>query len=104
MDTLPKSRVGSFGYVAPEVLLNKKNVDTRKADCWSVGVILYQLLFGEHPFEKPSDQEEGSVKRTLHRIIEVPFFGSMCSLTCPVPAAVLSTVVSMFAFPCECLY
>ena len=73
LDTLPKSRIGSFGYVAPEVLLNKKDVDTRKADCWSVGVILYQLLYGEHPFERPSDQEEGSVKRTLHRIVQVHF-------------------------------
>ena len=30
-----------------------------------------QLLFGEHPFEKPADVEEGSVKRTLHRILKV---------------------------------
>lgn len=89
---------------APEVLLNKKDIDKGKADCWSIGVILYQvepqlmlwdhclcntshstrqhihpanidvpvqLLFGEHPFEKPADVEEGSVKRTLHRILKV---------------------------------
>ena len=91
---------------APEVLLNKKDIDNRKADCWSIGVILYQvepqlvvlgspvpqqhlslhtpastslqticspvqLLFGEHPFEKSADVEEGSVKRTLHRILKV---------------------------------
>ena len=30
-----------------------------------------QLLFGEHPFEKAADVEEGSVKRTLHRILKV---------------------------------
>jgi serine/threonine protein kinase len=56
---------------APEILLNKRDADQRKADCWSVGVMLYQLLFGEHPFEKPSDLEEGSVKRSLHRILKV---------------------------------
>ncbi|CAL8472199.1 g11741 [Coccomyxa elongata] len=72
-DHLPKSRVGSFGFVAPEVLLNKKDVNQKKADCWSVGIILYQLLYGEHPFEKPSDQEEGSVKRTLDRIVKVQY-------------------------------
>lgn len=94
LDTLPKSRIGSFGYVAPEVLLNKKDVDTRKADCWSVGVILYQLLFGEHPFERPSDQEEGSVKRTLHRIVQVHLF---CSCVFP-----LST--SMHLLLCLRLY
>ncbi|CAL5220740.1 g2799 [Coccomyxa viridis] len=73
LDTVPKSRVGSFGFVAPEVLLNKKDIDKRKADCWSIGVILYQLLFGEHPFEKTADVEEGSVKRTLHRILKVEY-------------------------------
>ena len=52
------------------MLLNKKDVNQKKADCWSVGIILYQLLYGEHPFEKPSDQEEGSVKRTLDRIVK----------------------------------
>lgn len=56
---------------APEMLLNKKDVDTKKADSWSIGVMLYQLLFGEHPFEKPVDLEEGSVKRTLQRILKV---------------------------------
>ena len=33
--------------------------------------MLYQLLLGEHPFEKPVDLEEGSVKRTLQRILKV---------------------------------
>ena len=53
------------------MLLNKKDVDQKKADAWSVGVMLYQLLLGEHPFEKPVDLEEGSVKRTLQRILKV---------------------------------
>ena len=33
--------------------------------------VAVQLLFGEHPFEKAADVEEGSVKRTLHRILKV---------------------------------
>ena len=53
------------------MLLNKKDVDQKKADAWSIGVMLYQLLLGEHPFEKPVDLEEGSVKRTLQRILKV---------------------------------
>ena len=28
---------------APEVLLNKKDVDKHQSDCWSIGVILYQV-------------------------------------------------------------
>ena len=44
-----------------------KSSDVHLADGW----LSMQLLFGEHPFEKAADVEEGSVKRTLHRILKV---------------------------------
>jgi len=40
---------GSIDYVAPEVLL-KKSYDGFTADCFSLGVVLYTLLFAEFPF------------------------------------------------------
>lgn len=43
---------GSLLYMAPEKLLNQK-YDAR-VDLWSVGVIMYECLFGRTPFLNPS--------------------------------------------------
>jgi serine/threonine-protein kinase len=41
--------IGSPPYMAPEQLRSSKYIDAR-ADIWSVGVVLYELLTGAHPF------------------------------------------------------
>jgi len=55
--------IGTFHYISPERLLGK-TADGR-ADIWSVGIILYQLLSGRLPF--PGDDPA-----TLHRVIREP--------------------------------
>ena len=45
--------VGTPEYVSPEVL--KDEPATAAADCWGVGVILFQLLSGRLPFSAPSE-------------------------------------------------
>jgi serine/threonine protein kinase len=43
------SAVGTLAYIAPEALQGQE-VDVR-ADIWSFGVILFEMIAGQHPFE-----------------------------------------------------
>ncbi len=47
--TSPHAVLGSPAYMAPEQIRSSKNVDQR-ADIWSVGVLLYELVSGNCPF------------------------------------------------------
>ncbi len=49
-----KTKVGTCYYLAPEIL---KGRYTEKCDIWSLGVILYVILFGEQPFDAETDHQ-----------------------------------------------
>jgi len=51
-------RCGKSAYMAPEVYHDNTCYDGRKADIWSLGVILFVMLIGTHLFNKPSLNDE----------------------------------------------
>jgi serine/threonine protein kinase len=56
--------LGTFHYIAPERL--KGEDSDGRADIWSVGVMLYEMLTGELPFK-------GSDVSSLYRVIHEPY-------------------------------
>jgi serine/threonine-protein kinase len=56
--------LGTFHYIAPERL--KGEPSDGRADIWSVGVMLYEMLTGELPFK-------GSDVSSLYRVIHEPY-------------------------------
>ena len=49
---MAKTMLGSPIYMAPEVLKGEQY--TIKADIWSLGVVLYEMIYGDCPFKSNS--------------------------------------------------
>jgi serine/threonine protein kinase len=48
---------GTPGYMAPEMIRNTKGYDAMKSDIWACGVILFIMLAGFPPFQKPDSSD-----------------------------------------------
>lgn len=61
--------IGTVGYMAPEVLLEKPY--NRSCDVWSIGIITYLLLCGCLPFDDEKSEKE-IIKQTLYNPVPYP--------------------------------
>jgi tRNA A-37 threonylcarbamoyl transferase component Bud32 len=62
---------GTLNYMAPEVLLNMRgarNICDKSVDIWSIGILAYLLISGNHPFDSKKSNEN-----ILNRIINGKF-------------------------------
>jgi serine/threonine-protein kinase len=50
----PSSLSGTPGYIAPEQIRGDKNRVDQRADIFAMGVVLYEILTGQHPFDAPT--------------------------------------------------
>lgn len=75
MDTI----VGTPFYMSPEILNEKKY--NQNTDIWSLGIILYELIYGMHPFKYCSNLDD--LKDTLNQnnILFLPYNKNKVVLT-----------------------
>ncbi|KAI5948772.1 hypothetical protein KGF57_005170 [Candida theae] len=70
---LMKTSCGSPCYAAPELVLTQSPYEGRKADVWSLGVILYAMLSGYLPFDDDPENEDGAdIIKLYHYICKTP--------------------------------
>jgi serine/threonine protein kinase len=66
---LAQTMLGSPIYMAPEVITGE--VYTMKADIWSLGVVLFEMVYGKCPFNESSIAKLIQILQTQE--LEVPF-------------------------------
>jgi serine/threonine protein kinase len=55
-DRLRKTLCGTLDYISPEVA--ERSYYDNKIDCWSIGVLIYEMLVGSPPFEQKAQKYE----------------------------------------------
>ncbi|GLD98240.1 hypothetical protein PINS_up006937 [Pythium insidiosum] len=65
--TRPRRRtmVGTPGYIAPERVLRVDDPPTSAVDVFSLGILLYQVLVGQHPFSSAGRQRRLTIDASL---------------------------------------
>lgn len=58
-DSAPQTQIGTALFTAPEIFTNVQGqaYDAEAADLWSCGIVLFVMLFGQHPFLASEDPD-----------------------------------------------
>jgi serine/threonine protein kinase len=68
-DGLAQTWLGTPLYMAPEMFKNKEGYDS-KADIWSLGIVMYEMLVGEPPIKAQRRDEIPSAQKNLKAMPE----------------------------------
>ncbi|EPX74301.1 CAMK protein kinase Ppk27 [Schizosaccharomyces octosporus yFS286] len=75
-----QSEYGSPEYAAPEVYLGIAH-DGYKADCWSLGILLFAMMEGRLPFDAVppfEDEPQVRIKRYVQRLVRLSYSWIRC--------------------------
>jgi len=70
---LLKTKCGTLPYMAPEIFdADKKGYRGELVDVWSCGIILYLMLFGEHPWSEAMELDPRFELWSQRRVFPIP--------------------------------
>ncbi|CAD8190335.1 unnamed protein product [Paramecium pentaurelia] len=71
---LTSQGLGTYWYLPPECFMEQPNIQiSTKVDVWSIGVILFEMVFGRKPFGEGMSQERIAQERVILNSFQVKF-------------------------------
>jgi serine/threonine protein kinase len=82
--------VGTPLYMAPESLL--QNTYSYKSDIWSLGVVLFEMLYGKTPFYSPDETQLKKKLKEYETHSQIPLPNES------IPQSILAIIAGMLAY------